>query len=150
MGLVINQEKTVYMYSGKDITLQQDLEIGNHTFKKVANFKYMGTMDNKLNNRSVEVKVRLTMANRSYYGLQTRMKSRIISRNIKILFYRTLIRPVLTSGAETWMLSKQDEHRLSTLERKILRVIYGLVIDGQDGELELTKNSFNCMVRMTL
>jgi hypothetical protein len=42
MGLVINQEKTVYVYSGKDrpITSQQDLVIGNHTFKRVDNFKY--------------------------------------------------------------------------------------------------------------
>jgi sorting nexin-29 len=30
MGLVINQEKTVYMYSGKDITLQHDIVIGSH------------------------------------------------------------------------------------------------------------------------
>jgi len=48
------------------------------------------------------------MANRAYYGLQNHMKSRIISRNTK-----TLIRPVLTYGAETWVLSKQDEHYLS-------------------------------------
>jgi sorting nexin-29 len=30
MRLVINQEKTVYMYSGKDTTLHQDLAIGNY------------------------------------------------------------------------------------------------------------------------
>jgi len=58
------------------------------------------------------------------------MKSRIISRNIKILLYKTLIRPVLTYGAETWVLSKQDERRLSIFERKILQRIYGPVIDG--------------------
>ena len=33
-------------------------------------------------------------------------------------------------GAEAWALSKQDEHRLSIFERKILRRIYGPVIDG--------------------
>jgi hypothetical protein len=32
------------------------------------------------------------MANRAYYGLQNHMKSRIISRNIKTLLYKTLIR----------------------------------------------------------
>jgi sorting nexin-29 len=76
-GLVTNQEKTVYMHIGKDITLQQDLVIGNHTCKRVDNFKYLGTMVNKMNNRPVEVNAQLTTANRSYYGLQYHMKSRI-------------------------------------------------------------------------
>jgi len=87
-------------------------------------------MVSKMNNRSVEVNARLIMANRAYYGLRNHMKSRIISRNIKILLYKTLIRPVLTYGAETWVLSKQDEHRLSIFERKIPRRICGPVIDG--------------------
>ena len=30
MGLVINQEKTVYMYIGEDTTLHQDLAVGNY------------------------------------------------------------------------------------------------------------------------
>jgi len=51
MGLVINQEKTVYMYSGKDTTLHQDFAIGNYVFQRVDNFKYLGTMVNKMNNR---------------------------------------------------------------------------------------------------
>jgi len=46
------------------------------------------------------------------------MKSRNISRNIK------------TYGAETWVLSKQDEHCLSVFERKIFWRIYGPVTDG--------------------
>ena len=80
MGLIINQEKTVYMYSGKDTTPHQDLVIGNYTFKRVDNFKYLGTMVNKMNDRTVEVNARLIMANRAYYGLQNHVKSRIISR----------------------------------------------------------------------
>ena len=38
---------------------------------------------------------------------------RNISRNIKTLLHKTLIRPLLTYGAETLVLSEQDEHRLS-------------------------------------
>ena len=106
MGFVINQEKTVYMQSGKDTILHQDLAIGNYIIKRVDNFKYLGTVVNKMNNRSVEVNARLTMADRAYYGLQNHMKSRIISRNTKTLLYKTLVRPVLTYGAETWVLSK--------------------------------------------
>ena len=54
MGLVINQQKTVYIHSGQDATLHQDLAIGNYVFKREDNFKYLGTMVNKMN-RSVEV-----------------------------------------------------------------------------------------------
>ena len=98
------------MHSGKDTTLHQDLAIGNYVFKRVDSFKYLGTMVNKMNNRSVEVNARLTVANRAYCGLQNHMKSRITSRNTKTLLYKTLIIPVITYGAETWVLSKQDEH----------------------------------------
>jgi len=129
MGLVINQKTVVYMYSVKDTTLHHDFAIGNYVFKRVDNFKYLGTMVNKMNNRS-EVNARLIMANRAYYGLQNHMKSRNMSRNIKTILYKTLIRLVLTYGAETWVLSKQDEHCLSIFERKILRRIYGPLIDG--------------------
>jgi len=55
MGLIINQEKTLYMYSGKDTSSRQDLVIGNYTFKRVDNFKYLGRMVNKMNDRTVEV-----------------------------------------------------------------------------------------------
>jgi len=44
--------------------------------------------------------------------------------------HKTLIRPILTYGAETWVVSKQDEHRLSIFDRKILRRIYDPLIDG--------------------
>jgi len=39
--------------------------------------------------------------------------------------YKTLIKPVLMYGAETWVLSKVDELCLGDFERKILRRIYG-------------------------
>jgi len=70
MGLIINQEKAVYMYSGKDTSPLQDLVIGNYIFKRVDNFKYLGTVVNKVNDRTVEVNARLIKANRAYYGLQ--------------------------------------------------------------------------------
>jgi hypothetical protein len=50
---------------------------------------------------------------------------RSISQSIKIRLYRTVIRPAVTYGAETWILANKTEKMLMTWERKILRKIYG-------------------------
>ena len=44
--------------------------------------------------------------------------------------YKTLIRPVVTYGSETWTISKSDENLLRIVKRKILRKIYGPIQEG--------------------
>jgi hypothetical protein len=48
--------------------------------------------------------------------------------------YKTLIRPVLAYGSETWVLSKSDEAILRVFERKILRAIFGPTNDKRGME----------------
>jgi hypothetical protein len=72
----------------------------------------------------------LIAANRSYFGLKSQFKSRLLSRKTKILIYKTLVRPVLTYTAETWTTTKNDERRQSILKRKILCRILGLICEG--------------------
>jgi hypothetical protein len=43
----------------------------------------------------------------------------------------------------SWVLSKQDEHRLSTFKRKILRRIYGPVIDGGRWRIRTNQEHFH-------
>jgi hypothetical protein len=43
--------------------------------------------------------------------------------------YKTLIRPVVIYGSETWTLTSEIENVLRTFERKILRKIFGPVQD---------------------
>jgi len=46
-------------------------------------------------------------------------------RSAKMQIYKTLLRPVVTYGSETWTLTKSDENLLRIFERKILQKAYG-------------------------
>jgi hypothetical protein len=39
--------------------------------------------------------------------------------------HKTLIRPIVAYGAETWMMTKKEEQALLIFERKIFRKMYG-------------------------
>jgi hypothetical protein len=58
------------------------------------------------------------------------LKSRAVARNTKVTMYRTITRPVVTCGSETWCPTASDERSLRTWERKVSRKIYGPVYDN--------------------
>jgi hypothetical protein len=53
------------------------------------------------------------------------VSSRLLSRNIKIRIYKTIILPVVLYGCETWSLTLREEHRLRVFESRVLRRIFG-------------------------
>jgi hypothetical protein len=53
------------------------------------------------------------------------LTSKLLTRNIKLKLYLTLIRPIVTYGAETWAATESELQKLLVFERKILRKIYG-------------------------
>jgi hypothetical protein len=51
--------------------------------------------------------------------------SRLISKNLKIKIYKTVILPVVLYGCETWYLTLKEENRLRVYENRVLRKIRG-------------------------
>jgi hypothetical protein len=80
-----------------------------------------------------EIRSRLNSGNACYHAVQNILSSRLLSRNVKIKIYKTIILPVVLHGCETWSLTLREEHRLRVFENRVLRRIFGPKRDEMTG-----------------
>jgi hypothetical protein len=71
-----------------------------------------------------EIKRRLNSGNACYHSVQNLLPSRLLTRNIKIKIYKTIILPRAFSGCEIWSLILREERRLKVYENRVLRRIF--------------------------
>ena len=57
--------------------------------------------------------------------MQNLLSSRLLSKNLKIKIYRTIILPVVLYGCETWSLTLREERRLRMFEYTVFRRVFG-------------------------
>jgi hypothetical protein len=72
-----------------------------------------------------EIKGGLKYGNACYVSVQNLLSSRLLSKNVNIRIYKTIILPVVLSGCQTWSLTLREEHRLRVFENRVLRRIFG-------------------------
>jgi hypothetical protein len=58
----------------------------------------------------------------------------MLSRNVKIKIYKTIILPVVLYGCETWSLTLREEHTPKVFENRVLRKIFGPKRDEVTGD----------------
>jgi hypothetical protein len=98
--------KTKYMIAAQNYRtirdVGQSVAIGDKHFEVVKEFVYLGSLMTPTNDVSLE-----------------------IQRRIQTMFtiHKTLIRPVLLCGSETWVLTKKEENQLLVFVRKVLWTI---------------------------
>ena len=66
--------------------------------------------------------------------MQNLLSSSLLSKNLKIKIYRTIILPVVLYGCETWSVTLREGHRLRVFENRVLRIISGPKRDEVTGE----------------
>jgi hypothetical protein len=91
----------------------------------VAKFKYLETTLTNQNDIRDEIKSRLNLGNASYYSDQNLLSYYVISKNIRIKIYKTVILPIVLYGCETSSLTLGEEHRPRVFENRVLRKIFG-------------------------
>ena len=105
--LVNNADKTKYMVMSREQTagLSHAMKVDNSSIERVEEFKCLGTTLTNQIYIQEEIKSRLKLGNACYHSVQNLLSSSLLSKNLKIKMYRTIILPVLLYGCETWSLT---------------------------------------------
>ncbi|PNF22964.1 hypothetical protein B7P43_G11390, partial [Cryptotermes secundus] len=118
------------------------IKIRNRCFENEAQFRYLGTTITDRNLIHDEIKRRLNSGNACYHSVQNLLSSRLLSKNIKIRIYRTIILSVVLYGCETWSLTLREKHRLRVF-RRMFRLERDEVTGARMGE---TRNAYRILV----
>ena len=86
MGLTVKERKTKYMLSTSRYMRRIDSQItaDNYTFETVKEFIYLGSAVTTKNDVSLEIKRRITLGNKCYYGLNRQLSNRDFSRTTNV------------------------------------------------------------------
>jgi hypothetical protein len=95
IGLKVNTDKTKYMVMSRDRNEGRGhgVKIYNRSIERVEELKYLGATITDQNSIQEEIKSRMKLGVACYYSVQNLLSSRLLSRNLKIKIYRTIILP---------------------------------------------------------
>jgi len=68
--------------------------------------------------------ITISTSNSCSHSVQNLLYSSLLSKNIKIKIYRTIILPVALYGCEAQLLTLREEHRLTVFKNRLLRRIF--------------------------
>jgi hypothetical protein len=85
----------------------------------------MGKFLTHQNSIEEEIKSGLKLWNACYHSVQNLLFSSLLSKNLKVRIYITIILLVISYGCENWSLTLREEHRLRVTENSVLRRIFG-------------------------
>ena len=92
----------------------------------VDRFVYLGATVSKEGGGAQDIQNRIAKARRTFMRLRKVWATRNIIRQTIVRLYKTLVKPVLMYGSETWTMNKSDDQKgdvfLSRCLRRILKI----------------------------
>ena len=92
-------------------------------------FKYLGTTIHQEGGCKAEVELRVSKAWNKWRELTGVLCYKKVPKRLKVLVYKTVIRPVLLYGNETWPVTDYLEDKISVCEMRMLRYCLGISLE---------------------
>ena len=124
-GLKINRKKTVYLRFNVDGNLDgnSDINLQGQNLERVNTFKYLGATLAENGDLDAEMTHRIQAGWQNWKRVSGILCDRRISLRVKGKVYKTVVRPAMMYGAETWAVKKAQEKKLDVAEmRKLDRI----------------------------
>ena len=121
VGLKININKSKVMRI--NARNNDNITINGEALEDVETFVYLGATVGKCGGGTSDIKNRLGKARGAFIKLKNIWKSSRISRKTKIRLFKTLVKPVLMYGCETWKMTKTDAKLIDVFQNRCLRRI---------------------------
>jgi hypothetical protein len=110
-----------------------NIRIADRTFENGAKCKYLGTRVINQNLIQEEITRRINSGNACYHSVPNLLSSCLLSKNVKIIIYKSIILAVVFYGLETCPVTLREENRLRVFENRVLRRIFGPKGDEEIG-----------------
>ena len=146
-GLRINIRKTEVMLSSREGREELHITSGDGgELKQVTSFKYLGSVMSEEGGCDLEVRQRIKAAWAKWREVSGVILDRKVPMKLRMKIYKTVIRPVLLYGAETWALRRKEEGVLERTEMKMLRWILGVSLMERIESDEIRKRVGICKI----
>ena len=89
-------------------------------------FRYLGSALAEDGELDAEVDLRIQAGWQNWRKLSGVLCDRRLSSRLKGMIFKTVVRPAMTYGTETWAIKKSHERRMDVAEMKMLRWAHGV------------------------
>jgi hypothetical protein len=126
-GLEVNTEnnKCKLLSRHQNAGQNHDIKTVNRSYVSVAQFKYLRTTVTDQNSIQEKIKRRSNWGNAWYHSVQNLLSSHLLSYNVNIRIYKSVILPVVLYGCGTWSQILRKKYRLKMFENIVVRRMFG-------------------------
>lgn len=135
----INKVKTKVMRIAENRE-NLNIEIDGEKIEQVDHFQYLGVIIDRTGTQEADINNRIQKANKLYYAMNTNfINKKEISKQTKLTVFKTIYRPVLTFGCESWTLTEQQKSKIQAVEMRYLRRVRGVTMKDRMKNVDIRR-----------